>query len=89
MVIGSGVTAVCLVWFGLSGSYAGACAARVVAGLLNGIICAWKCMIGESCDDLTQVRGFWAWLATPVDASQRVGQPAAPRLSGVGLGQFK
>ena len=56
MVLGSAVTTICLVWFGLSGSYGGACVARVVAGLCNGIICAWKCIIGDSCKPLLQVR---------------------------------
>jgi predicted MFS family arabinose efflux permease len=41
MVLGSGASAVTLLWFGLSGSYAGAATARVVAGLLNGIIVSW------------------------------------------------
>lgn len=56
MVIGSAVTTVCLVWFGLSGSYRGACAARVVAGLCNSIICAWKCIIADRCTPALQVR---------------------------------
>ncbi|KAI8462328.1 MAG: hypothetical protein J3K34DRAFT_462986 [Monoraphidium minutum] len=54
MVIGTAVSAAALVWFGLAGSYAGAAAARAAAGLLNGVLCAWKCIIGESCDSLLQ-----------------------------------
>lgn len=56
MVLGSAASAVTLLWFGLSGGFAGAAAARVVAGLLNGIIVSWKCSIGESCTPLEQGR---------------------------------
>lgn len=49
---------VCLLWFGLAGSYASAAAARAVGGFFNGIIAAWKCMIGESYDQLAQGRIF-------------------------------
>lgn len=56
MVLGSAASAATLLLFGLSGSYAGAASARVVAGLLNGIIVSWKCSIGESCQSLEQGR---------------------------------
>jgi hypothetical protein len=56
MVVGAGASTACLVWFGLAGGYASAAAARGAAGLLNGIICSWKCIIGESCDALLQAR---------------------------------
>ena len=38
LVMGTCVSAVCLVWFGLAGSIATAAASRIVAGLLNGIL---------------------------------------------------
>lgn len=38
LVIGTGVCAVALVLFGLAGSYGVAMAARIAAGLANGII---------------------------------------------------
>jgi hypothetical protein len=56
MVLGSTASSATLLWFGLSGGFAGAASARVVAGLLNGIIVAWKCSIGESCQALEQGR---------------------------------
>jgi len=56
MVLGSAASSVTLLCFGLSGRFSTAVAARVVAGLLNGIIVAWKCSIGESCDALEQGR---------------------------------
>jgi hypothetical protein len=74
MVLGSGASTATLLWFGLSGAFPGAAAARVVAGLLNGIIVSWKCSIGESCEPLEQgrvrrtgkgggggVAGFFLW----------------------------
>lgn len=68
MVLGSAASAVTLLWFGLSGGFAGAAAARVVAGLLNGIIVAWKCSIGESCTPLEQGRVRRAQVAQRVCA---------------------
>lgn len=56
MVLGSAASSVTLLLFGLAGSFSTAAAARVVAGLLNGIIVAWKSSIGESCDALEQGR---------------------------------
>jgi hypothetical protein len=56
MVLGSGASTATLLWFGLSGGFPAAAAARVVAGLLNGIIVSWKCSIGESCEPLEQGR---------------------------------
>jgi hypothetical protein len=56
MVLGSFASSITLLWFGLSGSFTGAVSARVAAGLLNGIIVAWKCCIGESCTPLEQGR---------------------------------
>jgi hypothetical protein len=56
MVIGSAASAATLVWFGLSGSFTMALAARCVAGLLNATIVAWKSSIGESCDAMEQGR---------------------------------
>ncbi len=50
MLCGTLSTCLALVWFGLSGSYSSAAAARVFGGLFNGIIGAWKCMVGESED---------------------------------------
>lgn len=58
MLLGSAASAAGLLWFGAAGSYASAAASRAAAGLLNGIIVAWKCMIGESCDPLTQGRAM-------------------------------
>ena len=43
-----------MLWFGLSDSYAVALSSRVFAGLFNGILGAWKCIIGESGDSLLQ-----------------------------------
>lgn len=56
MVLGSAASSVTLLWFGLSDSFSAAVVCRVVAGLFNGIIVAWKCSIGESCDILEQGR---------------------------------
>ncbi|GBF96387.1 MFS general substrate transporter [Raphidocelis subcapitata] len=58
MVIGSAATTACLVWFGLAGDYSTAVAARAAAGLLNGIIAAWKSAIGESADARGQARAL-------------------------------
>jgi hypothetical protein len=41
--------------FGSSGTYGSAVASRIVGGLLNGILGAWKCLIGECGDTLVQV----------------------------------
>jgi len=46
-----------MLWFGTAGSYALAASARVFGGFLNGIIGAWKCMLGECYDTLAQARG--------------------------------
>ncbi|GLC73711.1 hypothetical protein PLESTF_001411000 [Pleodorina starrii] len=58
VVIGNLVSFVSLLWFGLSGSYGTALAARAFGGFFNGILGAWKCMIGESTDVLLQGKFF-------------------------------
>ena len=47
IVLGNAVSFISMLWFGLSGSYTSAMAARAFGGVLNGILGAWKCMIGE------------------------------------------
>ncbi|GIL70232.1 hypothetical protein Vretifemale_1079 [Volvox reticuliferus] len=58
IVIGNAVSFVSMLWFGLSGNYGTAAAARVFGGFFNGILGAWKCMIGESTDVLLQGKFF-------------------------------
>lgn len=50
MMIGSASNVLGQLLFGLSSNYAMAASARVAAGLLNGLIGAWKCMLGEMLD---------------------------------------
>ncbi|EFJ50590.1 hypothetical protein VOLCADRAFT_103803 [Volvox carteri f. nagariensis] len=58
IIIGNAVSFVSILWFGLSGSYGTALAARAFGGFLNGILGSWKCMIGESTDVLLQGKFF-------------------------------
>ncbi|KXZ56025.1 hypothetical protein GPECTOR_2g1577 [Gonium pectorale] len=58
IVIGTAVSLVSMLWFGLSGSYGTALAARAFGGFFNGILGAWKCMIGESTAVLLQGKFF-------------------------------
>ncbi|PNG99489.1 Protein ZINC INDUCED FACILITATOR-LIKE 1, partial [Tetrabaena socialis] len=58
IVVGNVVSFISILWFGLSGSYAAALAARVFGGFFNGILGAWKCMIGESTEVLLQGKFF-------------------------------
>ncbi|KAG2445989.1 hypothetical protein HXX76_000592 [Chlamydomonas incerta] len=58
IALGNAVSFISILWFGLSGSYASAMAARAFGGFLNGILGAWKCMIGESTDTLLQGKFF-------------------------------
>ncbi|GLI58932.1 hypothetical protein VaNZ11_000718 [Volvox africanus] len=58
IVLGNAVSFVSMLWFGMSGSYANALAARAFGGFFNGILGAWKCMIGESTDVLLQGKFF-------------------------------
>lgn len=46
MVVGNLTGTVCVLWFGLSASYAAAIASRAVGGAMNAIILAEKAMIG-------------------------------------------
>lgn len=46
MVVGNFTGTLCVLWFGLSASYAAAIASRAVGGALNAIILAEKAMIG-------------------------------------------
>lgn len=46
IIIGNVVSYISMLWFGLSASYGTALAARAFGGFFNGILGAWKCMIG-------------------------------------------
>eukprot|EP00983_Pelagomonas_calceolata_P025085 788865-Pelagomonas_calceolata.AAC.6 len=54
ILIGTAVSLVSLVWFGFSMSFSMAISARIFGGLFNGVLGAWKCIIGESGDSLVQ-----------------------------------
>ncbi|KAG2501487.1 hypothetical protein HYH03_001264 [Edaphochlamys debaryana] len=58
IVIGNAVSLISILWFGLAGSYGSALAARAFGGFFNGILGAWKCMIGESTSVLQQGKLF-------------------------------
>jgi MFS family permease len=56
IVIGTAVSVASMVAYGGAETYGQAVGARVVGGLLNGVLGAWKCIIGESGDSIVQVR---------------------------------
>eukprot|EP00200_Dunaliella_tertiolecta_P013041 CAMPEP_0202392632 /NCGR_PEP_ID=MMETSP1127-20130417/92481_1 /ASSEMBLY_ACC=CAM_ASM_000462 /TAXON_ID=3047 /ORGANISM="Dunaliella tertiolecta, Strain CCMP1320" /LENGTH=773 /DNA_ID=CAMNT_0048995161 /DNA_START=24 /DNA_END=2345 /DNA_ORIENTATION=- len=58
ILIGTAVSLVSLVWFGFSMSFSMAISARIFGGLFNGVLGAWKCIIGESGDSLVQGKMF-------------------------------
>jgi hypothetical protein len=55
IVIGTAVSIVSMISYGMAETYTAAVIARIIGGLLNGVLGAWKCIIGESGDSLVQV----------------------------------
>ncbi|MEW5308918.1 MAG: hypothetical protein WDW38_000838 [Sanguina aurantia] len=81
-ILGNVACMIGMLWFGLAPTYAWAMAARVFAGALNGILGAWKCVIGESADPLLQGTMFGymslAWGLGAIAGPLLGGRPVPP-----------